>query len=188
MHRLPPRFQKPVAILIFVGSLALSLAVVFLPIDPRQVAAFGYGGIFVITLLGALSLFIPGPTMIAAFLIGSVLNPFWVSVVAGLGSALGETTGYLAGLASRALVTGPGTGRSQARYWRIFHWTAAHPFLTIFLLSAIPNFLTDLGGLIAGRIAYAYPKYLLATFLGKSVRFGLGAYLGAYFGFEFLRR
>ena len=64
--------------------------VLFIPVNAQQMAAYGYGGIFVITLLGALSLFIPGPTMVAAYVIGSVLNPFWVSIAAGLGSALAQ--------------------------------------------------------------------------------------------------
>jgi hypothetical protein len=36
-------------------------------------------------------------------------------------------------------------------YWKIFRWMTACPFLTIFVLLAIPNFLTGLSGLIAGR-------------------------------------
>ena len=83
------RHARVVSIIIFVLSLALSVSVLFIPIDSQQLAAYGYGGIFVVTLLGALSLFIPGPTMVAAYVIGSVLNPFWVSLAAGLGSAEG---------------------------------------------------------------------------------------------------
>ena len=174
------------SILVFVGSLALSLAIVFAPIDPQRLAAWGYAGIFVITLLGALSLFIPGPTMVAAYLLGATLNPFWVSLAAGLGSALGESTGYAVGRASRELIAA--RDPRDTWYWRILRSLQAHPFATIFVLSAVPNFLTDLGGLTAGRMQYAYGKFLLATFLGKCVRFGLSAYLGAYFGLGPLRR
>jgi hypothetical protein len=35
---------------------------------------------------------------------------------------------------------------------------------------------------------YANPLFLLATFLGKSIRFGISAYLGARFGLSFLQR
>ena len=180
------RRAKLFSLLVFVGSLALSLAIVFAPIDPRQLAAWGYAGIFVITLLGALSLFIPGPTMVAAYLLGATLNPLWVTLAAGLGSALGESTGYAVGRASRELIAARDSGDTW--YWRILRSLQAHPFATIFVLSAVPNFLTDLGGLTAGRMQYAYGKFLFATFLGKCVRFGLSAYLGAYFGVGPLRR
>jgi membrane protein YqaA with SNARE-associated domain len=180
------RHARLISILIFIGSLALSLGVLFIPVDSQQLAAYGYGGIFVVTFLGALSLFIPGPTMVAAYVIGSVLNPFWVSLAAGLGSALGESSGYLAGRSSRAVVVP--RARGDAWYWRITRWVEARPFLAVFLLSAIPNPLTDLSGLVAGRMKYAYPLFLLATFLGKSIRFGISAYLGARFGLSFLQR
>ncbi len=176
----PTRRQKALSILIFLASLAFSLAVFILPIQPEQLRVFGYGGIFIITLLGAMTLFVPGPTMIAAFLIGSTLNPLLVSLFAGLGSAIGETTGYTAGFATRALIQEP----SQAArwYWRVLNWMVRFPFLTLFVLSAIPNPITDVSGLIAGRIRYPYWRFLLATFLGKTIRFGLSAYLGAAFG------
>lgn len=182
----PTRRQKIISIVIFLLSLFLSLAVFLLPIKTAQLAALGYGGIFVITLLGAMTLFVPGPTMVAAFLIGSALNPLLVSLIAGLGSAIGETTGYSAGYATRALIPDP--SEATRWYWRLLNWMRRYPFVTLLLLSAIPNFLTDVGGLIAGRIQYAYPKYLLATFLGKSIRFGMSAYLGAYFGRFFIGR
>ena len=172
--------------MIFIGSLALSLGVLFIPVNSQQLAAYGYGGIFIVTFLGALSLFIPGPTMVAAYVIGAVLNPFWVSLAAGLGSALGESSGYLAGRSSRAVIAP--RERSDAWYARVTNWVQGRPFLAVFLLSAIPNPLTDLSGLVAGRMKYAYPLFLLATFLGKTIRFGLSAYLGARFGLSWLQR
>lgn len=176
----PTRRQKTISILIFLAALALSLTVFLIPIDPERLRVLGYGGIFLITLLGAMTLFIPGPTIIAAFLIGSALNPLLVSLFAGLGSAIGETTGYTAGYATRALIRDP--GEKAVWYWKVLNWMLRYPFLTLFVISAIPNFITDISGLIAGRIRYPYWRFLLATFLGKTVRFGLSAYLGSIFG------
>lgn len=174
------KYDKLFAVFLFAGSLILSISVLLIPLDTNQLATFGYGGIFLVTLLGAMTLFIPGPTMIAAFAIGSVLNPLVVSIIAGLGSAIGETTGYVAGYASRSLISA--REEKNTWYWRIFRWMSKYPFLTIFLLDAIPNFIADLAGLAAGRIRYPYHKFLLASFLGKSIRFGIGAYLGFGFG------
>jgi membrane protein YqaA with SNARE-associated domain len=142
-------------------------------------AAYGYLGVFIVTLIGAATLFIPGPTMIVTFVIGSLLNPILVSLVAGLGSAIGESTGYMAGYISRSLITPQ--EKTDTWYQRIFHWMSSNPFLTIFLMDAIPNLLGDIAGLIAGRIRYSYAKFLFASFLGKTIRFSLSAYLG--FGF-----
>jgi membrane protein YqaA with SNARE-associated domain len=174
------KYDKPIAISVFVISILLSVAVLFIPLNPDEMKAYGYGGVFLITLFGAATLFIPGPTMIATFVVGSMLNPVTVALVAGLGSAFGESTGYFAGYASRAIITPQ--ERNSTWYHRIFHWMGKHPFLTIFLLDAIPNLLGDIAGLIAGRIQYSYLKFLFASFLGKTVRFSISAFLGFRFG------
>src|SRR4030095_5367930 len=179
MLELLEKYNKPISILILIGSIALSIGVLFVPLDPKQLAAYGYSGVFIVTLLGAATLFIPGPTMVVTFVIGSLLHPILVSLIAGLGSAIGESTGYAAGYASRALIVPQ--ERKDTWYQRIFHWMNSHPFLTIFLLDAIPNLLGDIAGLIAGRIKYSYYKFLFASFLGKTIRFSISAYLG--FGF-----
>src|SRR5215211_2488825 len=107
------RHDKPISIGLFVVTILLSLAVLFIPLDPDDMKAYGYGGVFLITLLGAATLFVPGPTMIATFAVGSLLNPLVVALVAGLGSALGESTGYAAGFASRAFVA----SQAQKNTW-----------------------------------------------------------------------
>lgn len=175
------KYDKPISISVFVISILLSVAVLFIPLNPDEMKVYGYGGVFLITLFGAATLFIPGPTMVATFVVGAMLNPAIVALVAGLGSAFGESTGYAAGYASRAFITPQ--EKNNTWYQRIFRWMSTHPFLTIFLLDAIPNFLGDIAGLIAGRIKYSYWKFLLASFLGKTIRFSLSAYLGSAFGY-----
>jgi len=180
MLKLLSKYDKLISISVLILSIALSIAVFFVPLNPDELATYGYAGVFVVTMLGAATLFIPGPTMIATFAVGAILNPMLVALVAGLGSAIGETTGYAAGYASRAVVTP--RERKDTWYQRIFQWMSSHPFLTIFLLDAIPNLLGDIAGLIAGRNRYSYFKFLLASFLGKTIRFSIAAYLGAGFG------
>ena len=178
MLKLFEKYDKAISILVLIGAIGLSVGIFFIRLDPADLAKYGYIGVFVITLLGAATLFIPGPTMIATFAVGALLNPLTVSLVAGLGSALGETTGYAAGYASRAVITP--MERKDAWYQRILRWMSSHPFLTIFLLDAIPNFLGDIAGLIAGRNRYSYLKFLMASFLGKTIRFSISAYLGHF--------
>src|SRR5215216_967829 len=138
-------------------------------------------GVLIISiLLSVATLFIPGPTMIATFIVGSMLTPVLVSLVAGLGSAFGESTGYATGYASLAIISP--RERKSTWYQRVFHWMQKHPFFTIFILDAIPNPLNDIAGLIAGRNKYPFLKFLVASFLGKTIRFSLSTYLGFAFG------
>lgn len=176
MLNLLKKYDRLLSISVLIISIALSIGVLFLPLDPNELRTYGYAGVFIITLLGAATLFIPGPTMVATFVVGALLNPILVSLVAGLGSAIGESTGYAAGFASRALIEPQ--ERRDTWYQRIYHWMSTHPFLTIFLMDAIPNLLGDIAGLLAGRNRYSYFKFLLASFLGKTIRFSISAYLG----------
>jgi membrane protein YqaA with SNARE-associated domain len=176
----PTRRQKVISIVILFFMIALSLGVILLPFDTENLSVLGYGGLFIITLLGAMSLFVPGPTMIAAVMIGATLNPLLVGLFAGAGSSIGESTGYAAGYATRAVVQGP--DQNKAWYWRMLSWMSRFPFLTLFVFSLIPNPVSDVSGLIAGRIGYPYWRFLLSNFFGKAIRFGLTAYLGSIFG------
>jgi uncharacterized membrane protein YdjX (TVP38/TMEM64 family) len=45
-----------------------------------------------------------------------------------------------------------------------------HGMLTIFVLSAIPNPFIDLAGITAGASGYGFHKFILAAWMGKTVK------------------
>jgi membrane protein YqaA with SNARE-associated domain len=67
---------------------------------------YGYLGIFLISLLGAMSIFVPIPYTVVIFILGGLqtFDPLWIAVAAGLGSAIGEFSGYLAGMGGRKII------------------------------------------------------------------------------------
>lgn len=158
---------------------ALLLAVVItiilarLPVPWEKFKTYGYGGIFLTTLLADATVLIPFPGLAAVFLSGSFLNSFLVGAFGGLGSALGELTGYLAGFGGQAVI------EDRKFYPRVEKWLRRNGFLTIFFLSLIPNPLFDLAGLTAGTLKFPLPRFVLACFLGKSIKFSLIALAGA---------
>jgi membrane protein YqaA with SNARE-associated domain len=73
---------------------------------------YGYFGIFLISLIGALSIVFPIPYTVVIFTLGGLkvgeawlFEPFWIAVAAGLGSALGEFSGYLVGFGGRKVIS-----------------------------------------------------------------------------------
>lgn len=44
-----------------------------------------------------------------------------------------------------------------------------HGFITILLLSSIPNPLFDLAGILCGHFQYSFPKFFIATVIGKAL-------------------
>jgi len=72
---------------------------------------YGYLGIFLISLLGATSIFVPIPYTVVIFILGGlqsggnwVFEPLWIAVAAGAGAAIGEFSGYAIGFGGRRVV------------------------------------------------------------------------------------
>lgn len=125
---------------------------------------YGYLGVFLTTLAGSATVVLPVPGLAVVYLAGSLWNPLIVGLVGGLGDALGEGTGYLAGYAGQGLVQDVGL------YRRFERWMQRNGFLTIFFLSAIPNPFFDLGGLAAGASGFPAKWFFLATWMGKTIK------------------
>jgi membrane protein YqaA with SNARE-associated domain len=169
-----PRTSRPVQILLLLLAVGLSLAIVWLTYqyqhELRRLGHYGYLGLFIISILGNATLIIPAPVFVMACAAGLIYGPIGVGIVAGIGSAIGELTGYMAGAGGKALIP---KGRL---YERLHHFMQRHGMLTIFLLAAIPNPIFDVGGIIAGALQMKGWKFLLATALGKAIRLGATAW------------
>jgi membrane protein YqaA with SNARE-associated domain len=117
---------------------------------------------------------LPAPGVALVFAAGGVLDPLAVGLVAGLGAAFGELTGYVVGLSGQAVFD------NRPFYWRIESWMRKSGTLAIFVLAAVPNPFFDVGGLIAGILRMPAWRFVLSAWLGKSLRFFMVAYVGAW--------
>ncbi len=169
-----PRTSRPVQILLLFLAIGLSLAIVWITYqyqrELRHLGQYGYLGLFVISILGNATLIIPAPVFVMACAAGLIYGPIGVGIVAGIGSAIGEMTGYMAGAGGKALIP---KGRF---YERLHQFMRRHGMFAIFLLAAIPNPIFDVGGIIAGALQMKGWKFLIAAALGKSIRLGITAW------------
>jgi membrane protein YqaA with SNARE-associated domain len=157
--------------LLFVVGITVGIALERDEIEHLPV--YGYPAVFIVSLLGNASVIVPAPSFAIAFVAGSALNPIGVGLVAGLGAALGELTGYLAGLSGKGIV------ENRWGYSWIQRSMKKSGALIIFILGAVPNFLFDVGGIIAGTVRMPIWQFLLAAWLGKSIRLGIVALTGS---------
>lgn len=139
----------------------------------RQFQQYGYPGVFLISLIANASIALPIPSLAVTFSMGAILSWPLVGLVAGIGEALGESTGYLAGYTGSAMV------ENKQLYKRMRRWVENHGMLTIFVLSVVPNPIIDLAGIAAGMLRYGYFKFLLACWLGKTIKTLIFAWAGA---------
>ena len=68
---------------------------------------YGYLGVFLVSLIGAMSIFVPVPYPVVIFILGGLqtFDPLLIAVAAGLGSAIGEFSGYLLGVGGRKVIS-----------------------------------------------------------------------------------
>jgi membrane protein DedA with SNARE-associated domain len=166
--------STPFRVLVILAVLGISLAIFALREQLIQLAALGYVGVFLISLLGNATIILPAPSLALVFAMGGVLSPLLVGLVAGLGEALGELTGYAAGFAGRAVI------EDYQTYQRLVGWMERRGGITVFVLSAIPNPFFDLAGIAAGTLKYPVWRFLLFCWLGKTLKTTLVAFAGAY--------
>jgi membrane protein YqaA with SNARE-associated domain len=165
--------RTPVRAALVLAMIALSVAIYLLRDRFQALAAVGYPGIFLVSLLGNATIILPAPSLILVFSMGSALPFFWVGLAAGAGEALGELTGYAAGMGGRAVI------EKRETYERMRGWMQRRGALTIFVLSLIPNPIVDLAGIAAGSLGYPVWRFLLFCWLGKTIKTMLVALAGA---------
>lgn len=151
---------------------AISLYVFSIRDQVAGLGALGYPGIFLISLLAYGTVFLPAPGVAVVFTMGAIFHPFWVAIVAGVGAALGEFVGYLAGFGSQVVV------ERAAIYHRLTRWMEKNGPLTILILSAIPNPFFDLAGITAGALRMPPLKFLFWVWIGVTIKMFFFSYAG----------
>lgn len=167
-------------IVLHVGALVVAAVItigLFLLVDQETIRKFqdwGYFGIFLTSLIGNASIALPIPSLFFTFVGGGTFNWLVVGLVSGVGEALGESTGYLAGYGGSAII------EDKAMYKKMQGYMAKYGGLTIFALSVFPNPLFDLAGIAAGASHFGYFRFLVYCWVGKTIKTTVFALAGAY--------
>ena len=134
---------------------------------------FGYLGVFMISFIGSASVIFPVPYTIVIFILGGMLDPLFVAISGGLGSALGEFYGYVLGYYGRKIVSEE-RRRKMDYMLRIFE---KHGPVTIFLfaLTPLPD---DLLFIPLGVMRYPFLRAFIPALLGKILMTFILAYSG----------
>lgn len=170
---LPSRRLTLIRIFSLLAVIALSVFIFSVRHRAEQLAIYGYPGIFILAFLAYATVLLPAPGVAVVFTMGGVFDPFNVALAAGAGAALGELSGYLAGFSSQAVI------ERADLYQRLVGWMKHNGFLTVFILSALPNPLFDLAGVAAGALKMSPARFLLACWIGETLKMLAFAYAGA---------
>ncbi|MBW6466785.1 MAG: VTT domain-containing protein [Brevefilum sp.] len=171
-QRIPKRTLNIIRLLVLLGVIALTIILVINREKIQELQAFGYPGIFLVSILANATILVPVPGVVFTSAMGAVFNPFWVSIAAGGGAALGELSGYMAGFSGQAVV------ENAERYDRVVGWMRKYGDITILVLAFIPNPLFDLAGMLAGVLKMPIWKFLFYCVIGKVLKMMMFAYAG----------
>lgn len=161
---------RVIAILVVIGLTVL----LFVCRDRvQELEAFGYPGIFLVSMLSNATLILPVPGVLFTSAMGAVFNPFFVALAAGTGATLGELTGYLAGF------SGQGVIENRKWYDKVTNWMSKYGGITVLVLALIPNPIFDIAGMVAGALRMPIWKYLIFSWIGKVGKMLLFALGGA---------
>ena len=136
---------------------------------------YGYFGIFLLGLIGALSIFFPIPYTVVIFTLGQTFEPVWIAVAAGLGATLGEFSGYLLGYGGRKAI-GEKYKRKMDVLIKVFKRYG--PIVVfLFALTPLPD---DLLFIPLGVMRYRIVKVLVPALIGKFCMNLIVAYSGRF--------
>jgi len=136
---------------------------------------YQYLGIFLISLLGATSIFVPIPYTVVIFILGGLTNfdPLLIAVAAGAGAAIGEFSGYLVGMGGRKVISNKYKKRMDflMKLFKKFGPIA----IFIFALTPLPD---DLLFIPLGVMRYGLLRAFIPAILGKFLSNLIIAYSG----------
>ena len=136
---------------------------------------YEYFGIFLIGLIGASSIFFPIPYTVVIFALGGMFEPVWIAVAAGIGSAVGEFSGYLLGFGSRRVI-GEKYKKKMEFLMKLFD-RFGPIVIFVFALTPLPD---DLLFIPLGVIRYSLVRALIPALVGKICMNFIVAYSGRF--------
>ncbi len=164
------RFLFITALLLVIAvTVGLQLVYGLHPERLKELRTHLYLGAFLISLIGNATIIFPGAVIVILSNLGILIygstglwGPIIVGLVGGVGAAIGETTGYIAGYSGREIVEKRKMYHGIER--RVKSWGA----LAIFLFSMIP-FIFDLVGIAAGILRFPFWRFFLFCGLGRMI-------------------
>jgi len=151
--------------------------------DSLNLESVGYGGLWIVSFIaaGSIILPIPGPAAVCIAAAPDLgLNPLLIGLISATAEALGEMTGYLAGLSGRGLL------QRNRFYPKMHSLVQRRAGIILFCGAIIPNPLFDVIGIAAGSIGYPIKKFLMVVFVAKAIKSTSIAY-ACFWGIDWIQ-
>jgi membrane protein YqaA with SNARE-associated domain len=142
----------------------------------------GFVGVFLISFIGASSVIIPIPYTVVILWLGlnMPINPYMLAAVAGLGSAVGELSGYILGYAAKHVVSEKRKRKFDAMLKILMRHKNIWPLLIfLFALTPLPD---DILFVPLGLLHFNFLRAFIPCIIGKLAMFYMLVFGGKYLG------
>lgn len=170
-----------IAMISFVVAFAVVGSVLWLT-DSLSLENVGYGGVWIVSFIAAGSIILPVPGPAAVCIAAAPdlgLNPLLIGLISASAEALGEMTGYIAGLSGRSLL------QRHRFYPKMHSLVQKRGGIILFFGAIIPNPLFDVIGIAAGSIGYPIKRFLLIVYVAKAIKSTAVAY-ACFWGIDWI--
>ncbi len=151
--------------------------------DSLNLENLGYGGVWIVSFIAAGSIILPVPGPAAVCIAAAPdlgLNPLLIGLISASAEALGEMTGYIAGLSGRSLL-------ERNKYYPKMHsMVKKRGGLILFFGAIIPNPLFDVIGIAAGSLGYPIKRFLAVVFVAKTIK-STGIAYACFWGIDWIQ-
>jgi membrane protein YqaA with SNARE-associated domain len=167
------------SLLVILAVIALSVALYLYRDIVAKLGGNGYLVAFLISLISSLTIVLPVPGFLLLISMVSIFNPILVALAASTGGIIGELTGYLAGRSGRNML------QANKAYMKAESWMQRWGIWAILFFAFVPIVPFDVAGLAAGALRFPLWKFMVAGWVGKSLKFIMLLLLAAW-GFQFV--
>lgn len=129
-----------------------------------------------------MSIFFPIPYTVIIFTLGRTYEPIWIAVAAGLGSSIGEFSGYLLGFGGRKVISEKYKKKMDI-LMKLFN-KFGQLLIFLFALTPLPD---DLLFIPLGVMRYSLVRVFIPALIGKFCMNLIVAYSGR-FSIEFIEQ
>jgi len=130
---------------------------------------YSYFGLFIISLITSLIMFMPIPIFPFLVLAALFLNPWLAALIVAIGSSIGEIAGYFTGMGTSHIFKLKDKVKNNKMLLKVKNLLEKKHFYMVALLSLIPLPMNTLG-IAAGIIRYKKLKFIIGVFIGKLIR------------------
>lgn len=130
-------------------------------------------GVLITCFVSNSSILLPSASLFIVMQAATIINPLLVSIVAAIGTTLGELVGFCLGRFGGNVIQNKKIDEIEKKFHK-------KPYFIVFLFSLLPLPVFDIIGILSGACKINILKFILCCFAGKFIKIIFYAFFGKF--------